>query len=92
MEIVGHMPILGRKSILGADLFLGEIYVLGDTYFLRERPNFGVPAIGGKKETRRKIKKINMQEETQRGVRAGKPNCDRVRDFDKDCNNYKPIN
>jgi hypothetical protein len=35
--------------------------------------------------------KSNMQGEKQCGEKEGKPNHDRVRVFDKDCNVYKPI-
>jgi hypothetical protein len=36
-------------------------------------------------------KENNMQEEKQSGTKACKPNHDRVRVFDKDCNDYKPV-
>jgi hypothetical protein len=32
-----------------------------------------------------------MQEEKQRGTQADKTNHTRVRVFDKDCNDYKPV-
>jgi hypothetical protein len=35
--------------------------------------------------------KTSMQEEKQRGTQADKPNWDRVRVFDKDCNDYKHV-
>jgi hypothetical protein len=61
------------------------------THFWREIPIFGVHAIGGRKETCRKRRKRSMQEEKQRGAHADRPNHVRVRFFDKDCNDYKPI-
>jgi 3-methyladenine DNA glycosylase Tag len=50
-----------------------------------------VHAIGGKKETCEKRRKSSMQEEKKHDVQAGKPNRDRVRVFEKYCNDYKPI-
>jgi hypothetical protein len=32
-----------------------------------------------------------MHDEKQCGTQVGKPNHDKVRVFDKDCNGYKPI-
>jgi hypothetical protein len=50
-----------------------------------------VQEIGGKKTTCKKRRKISMQEEKQRGTQKDKANHDRVRVFDKNCNNYKAI-
>jgi hypothetical protein len=43
------------------------------------------------KEACRKRRKSSMQEEKKRGEEADKPNHNRVRVFDKDCNGYKPV-
>jgi hypothetical protein len=66
------------------------------TYFWRkylfwERHNFGERATGGNKVACKKRRKINMQEEMQRGAQAGRPNHDRFRVVDKDCNGYKHV-
>jgi hypothetical protein len=59
-------------------LFLGKAYFWErdlfwvKTYFWKERPNFGVRAIGGKKETCRKRRKISMQKEKQHGAQEDK--------------------
>jgi hypothetical protein len=66
---------LRRKVILGAGLFLEKN--------------------GGRKETCKR--KSSMQEEKQHargeacGEKAGKPNHDRVRVFEKGCNDYKLV-
>jgi hypothetical protein len=61
-------------------------------HFWRERSIFGARAIGGrKKKHAEKRRKSNMQEEKQCGTHADRPNHVRVRVFDKDCNDYKPI-
>jgi hypothetical protein len=44
-----------------------------------------------RKQHAEKEGKASMQEEKQCGVQEDKPNHDRVRVFDKDCNGYKPI-
>jgi hypothetical protein len=75
---------------LGTDLFLGEIFVLVKTYFWKERPNIGVCATSGRKEEYKKRRKSIMQKEKKHGVQEIKPNFNRVRVFDKDCNSYKP--
>jgi hypothetical protein len=67
----GRRPIFGERS------------VLGKTYFWKGRPNFGARTTGGKKETCRKRRKRNMQEEKKHGAQEDKPNHDRVRVFDK---------
>jgi hypothetical protein len=59
---------------------------------VERRPNVGAQATCGRKETCSKRRKSNMKEENKHVVKAGKPNHDRVRVFDKDCNIYKPIN
>jgi hypothetical protein len=87
----GRMPILRRKSVLGTCLFLEKDLFWGKTYFWKGRPNFGAHTTGGKKETRRKRRKNNMQEEKQRGAQVDKLDHDKVRVFDKYCNDYNPI-
>jgi hypothetical protein len=77
------MPILRRKSILGVGLILEKDMFWGKICFWKERANFGVRAIGGKKETCGKRRKNDAH--------ADKPNHDRVRFFEKYCNGYKPI-
>jgi hypothetical protein len=84
------MHILRRKSILGASLFLEKNLFWGKTYFWKKGPKFGAHAIGGKKATCKKRRKSSMQEEKQCVVQEGKPNHDRVRVFDKDCNDCNP--
>jgi hypothetical protein len=37
------------------------------------------------------MRKSNMQEEKHARREGRKPNHDRVRVFDKDCNDYKPV-
>jgi hypothetical protein len=81
---------LRRKYILGAGLFFEKNLFLGKTELWKGRPNVGEQATGGKKATCRKRRKSNMQEEMQLGAKVGNPNQDRVRFFDKYCNDYKP--
>jgi hypothetical protein len=89
--VFGRGPILRRKAILSAGLFLEKRSILGKTSFWKGRPNFGVRSIDGKKSACRKRRKRSMQDEKQCGTQVGKPNHDKVRVFDKDCNGYKPI-
>jgi len=63
----------------------------GNTYFWKKIPNVGTCAIGGKKETCRKRRKNSMKKGKKHGMHADRPNLDRVRGFDKYCNDYKPI-
>jgi hypothetical protein len=65
--------------------------------YFEERPIFGkedlilgARATGGKKEACRKRWKSSTQKKTQHGKKEEKPNRNRVRVFDKDCNGYKP--
>ena len=44
-----------------------------------------------RKQNAEKRRKSSMQEEKKHGAQESKPNHDRVRVFNKDCNNYKPI-
>jgi hypothetical protein len=62
----------------------------GKDLILERRPNFGMRAIDGKKESCRKKRKNNMQEEKKHDVEADRPDHARVRVFDKYCNDYKP--
>jgi hypothetical protein len=48
---------------VGASLFLEEGSILGTDLIFRKRSIFGARALGGRKETRRKRRKHNMQEE-----------------------------
>jgi hypothetical protein len=73
---------LRRKAILGASLFL-EKNRCEEKQLAR-----GKQHARGKASCKRKI---NMQEEKQHGEKARKRNHDRVRVFDKGCNDYKPI-
>jgi hypothetical protein len=82
---------LGRNSILGAGLFLEKYLFWEQAHFWREKIIFGSRATRGRKETCRKRRKTNMQEEKKRGTHADRINRDRVRVFDKHCNDYKPI-
>jgi hypothetical protein len=67
---------LRRKDILGTSLFLKK-------NIWQEKQH-----ARGKATCKRKS---SMQEEKQRGEKAGNPNHDRVRFFDKDCNSYKLV-
>jgi hypothetical protein len=73
------MSILRSRPIFGENI-----------YFWNGRPNFGARATGDKKAADRKRRKNNMQEENKCGAHEDKPNHDRVRVFDKDCNGYNP--
>jgi hypothetical protein len=58
--------------------------------YWKGRPNVEAQATSGKKEACRKTRKRSMQEKKQHGTKAGNPNHDMVRFFDKYCNGYKP--
>jgi hypothetical protein len=80
-----------EETLFWAQAYFWEKYLFwGKNYFWKERPNFGAHATRGKKATCRKRRKSNIQGEKKRGVQVDKPNHDRVRVFDKDCNRYKP--
>jgi hypothetical protein len=52
---------------------------------------FGEHTLRGRKEARRKRRKISMQEEKKHGVHAYWPNHVRGKFFDKYCNIYKLV-
>jgi len=78
-------PILGIKSILGTSLFWGERSILGRSPFLVRKICFW--------STHNRWQESSMQKkkENQCGPHAERPNYVRGRVFDKDCNDYKPI-
>jgi hypothetical protein len=84
--------VLGKKSLFWSQAYFLEKDLFWEhAYFWKERPIFGAHTTGGRKETCKKRRKNNIYKENQRGAQEDMPNHDRVRVFEKHCNNYKPI-
>jgi hypothetical protein len=76
-----HMSVLGacwaqayfeKEGYFGRRPIFGEKVYFGKDLILERRPNFGAHAIDGKKETCRKRRKRNMQEEKQHVAHIGR--------------------
>jgi hypothetical protein len=94
-----HMSVLGayweqayfeKEGYFGCMPIFGEnTYLWNDLIFERKTKFWSACNRWQEIAACRKRRKSSMKEEKQRGAQAINPNHNRVRVFDKDCNDYK---
>jgi hypothetical protein len=77
------------EAYFGKEGYFGRIHIFGEKVYFGKDLILECAQLMARKQHAEKEGNTTCKEEKQRGAQADKPNYDRVRVCDKDCNGYK---